>query len=100
MGPVPSATSSCRLRAGETDLIVAVRCDISKPSRRNPSVGQMQVAVDCAASISVAFSDGRGAEESSRQLSVLLESLCAADGVVDRRALCILPGVYAWEVHV
>jgi len=99
-GPIPSATGSCRLRAGETDLIVCVKCEMSKPSLQHPRVGQIQVTVDCAASISVAFSDGRGAEESSRQLSVLLESLCASDGVIDRSALCILPGAFAWDVHV
>lgn len=100
MGPIPSATSSCRLRAGETDLLVCVKCDIGKPSRQQPNAGRFQVAVDCAASVSVHFADAWSAEEASRQLSALLESLCAGEAVIDRRDLCVLPGVFAWEIYV
>lgn len=100
MAPIPSATGSCRLRAGETDLIVCVKCDIAKPTRQRPDRGELQVSVSCAASVSVAFSDGRSAEESNKRLSLLLESLCAAEGVVDRAALCIQPGEFVWDVHI
>mmetsp|Transcript_99403 Transcript_99403/g.207071 ORF Transcript_99403/g.207071 Transcript_99403/m.207071 type:complete len:288 (-) Transcript_99403:64-927(-) len=100
LDPIPTANGSCRLRAGETDLLVCVKCDIGKPSREHPDIGQFQVAVDCAASMSVAFADSWNADDASRRLSVLLETLCAGDGVIDRRALCIQPGVFAWEVYV
>lgn len=100
-GTVPSATGSCRLRAGETDLIVAIKCDMAKPSRARPDAGDLRVSVDCAASVSVSLGlDGRDADDYGRQLSVILESLCAGDNVVDRGALCIVPGLFAWEVHV
>jgi len=100
MNPIPSATCSCRLRAGETDLIVCVRCDVAKPSRQLPDRGEVRVNVSCAASVSVAFSDGRSAEGASRKLSLLLESLCFGEGVVDRRELCVQPGEFVWDVHV
>lgn len=100
MGPIPSSTGSCRLRAGETDLIAVVRCEVVKPSKLQPAQGELQVSVSCAASVSVAFSDGRSAEESNRKLSLLLESLCSGEGVVDRKALCIQPGEFVWDVYV
>lgn len=101
LGPLPSTTGSCRLRAGETDLLVCVKCDIAKPSIANPEQGQFQVTAECAASVSLAFSDGGwGAEDSNRRLSLLLESLCFGGGVVDRKALCVLPGVFVWDVFI
>lgn len=100
LGPVPSATGSCRLRAGETDLIVCVKCDVEKPSCHAPGEGNLHVNVSCAASVSVAFSDGFTAEEANKRLSLLLESLCTSEGVVDRKALCIQPGQFVWSVYV
>lgn len=100
MGTIPTATSSCRLRAGETDLMVGVTCDMVKPNRSRPDCGELLVAVECAASVSVSLAEGTSAEDWGRQLSVLLESLCAADGVIDRKALCVAPGAFAWQVHV
>jgi len=99
-GPIPSAISSCRLRAGETDLIVGVKCDVAKPHPERPDRGVLQIAVECAASVSAALAEGWGAEEWGLHLSTLLESLCAGDSAVDRRKLCILPGTFAWEVYV
>lgn len=99
-GPIPSSTGSCRLRAGDTDLLVCAKCDIAKPRRDTPDQGEFQVNVECAASVSVAFSDGYSAEESNKQLSLLLESLCSSEGVVDRKALCILSGEFVWNVNI
>lgn len=100
MSMLPATTGSCRLRAGDTDLIVSVKCDVSKPSPERPDRGTFSIGVECAASVSVAFSDGRSADQVNQKLSLLLESLCAGDDVVDRGALCIQPGVFAWNVFV
>eukprot|EP00440_Ansanella_granifera_P032401 gb/GFBE01035160.1/.p1 GENE.gb/GFBE01035160.1/~~gb/GFBE01035160.1/.p1 ORF type:complete len:284 (+),score=52.69 gb/GFBE01035160.1/:1-852(+) len=100
LGPIPTATGSCRVRAGETELLVTVKCDMAKPSRLRPDAGQFQVTVECAASVSVALADSYSGDDWGKRLSVLLETLCATDSVVDRKALCLLPGVFAWEVHV
>mmetsp|Transcript_118357 Transcript_118357/g.315000 ORF Transcript_118357/g.315000 Transcript_118357/m.315000 type:complete len:287 (-) Transcript_118357:97-957(-) len=99
-GPIPSATGSCRLRAGETDLLVGVKCDMTKPRPQRPDAGHFQISVECATSVSIALTEGWNAEDWGRQLSVLLESLCAGDSVIDRRALCVVPGLFAWEVSV
>eukprot|EP00811_Abedinium_folium_P002228 NODE_12040_length_1249_cov_4.750446.p2 GENE.NODE_12040_length_1249_cov_4.750446~~NODE_12040_length_1249_cov_4.750446.p2 ORF type:complete len:215 (+),score=48.16 NODE_12040_length_1249_cov_4.750446:377-1021(+) len=36
----------------------------------------------------------------AKKLSVLLESLFAGNDAVDRKALCVVPGLFAWEIHV
>lgn len=100
MSPIVAAAGSCRLQAGDTDLIVAVKCDISKPNRQTPNMGHFQIQVEVSPSVSVALVQGMSAEDLGRQLSMLLEALCAGDDVVDRQALCVLPGVFAWEVYV
>ncbi|CAE8599144.1 unnamed protein product, partial [Polarella glacialis] len=100
LGPIPSATGSCRLRAGDTELLVTVKCDMGKPSRLRPDEGQFQVTVECSPSVSVALADNYSGDDWGKRLSVMLETLCATDSVVDRKALCLLPGVFAWEVHV
>ncbi|CAJ1352604.1 unnamed protein product [Effrenium voratum] len=97
---LPSATSSCRLRAGETELLLALKCDLVKPSRLQPDAGHFQVAVECAPSVSVALADSHSGEDWGRRLGVLLETLCASDSIINRKALCLLPGVFAWEVHL
>jgi len=99
VGTIPSAMRSCRLRAGDTDLLVCVKCDITKPTLQRPDMGFVHVAVDCAASVSTSFSEG-GGEETGRQLSVLLETLCTNEDIVDRRALCVLPGAFVWSVYI
>ncbi|CAK9060709.1 unnamed protein product, partial [Durusdinium trenchii] len=96
---IPSSTSSCRLRAGDTELLLALKCDLAKP-RLQPDAGHVQVTVECAPSVSVALADSSTAEDWGRRLSVLLETLCASDSVIDRKALCLLPHVFAWQVHV
>lgn len=100
LNAIPTSTSSCRLRAGETEVLVALKCDLVKPRWTQADAGQVQVTVDCAPSVSVALADSSTAEDWGRRLSVLLETLCASDSVIDRKALCLLPKVFAWEVHV
>jgi len=100
LGPIPTATGSCRLRAGDSELLVTVKADISKPSPLRPDSGSFQVAVECASSVSVALADSRNGEDWGQRLSAMLETLCASDSIVDRKALCLLHGVFAWEVYV
>lgn len=101
-GTIPTAMGSCRLRAGDTDLIVGVKCEMvaMKPGRGRPDAGHFQIVVECAASVSKALVDGWAGDDWGRDLSAMLEALCAGDDVVDRRALCVAPGAFAWEVYV
>jgi len=100
IGTIPTASGSCRLRAGATDILVGVKCEISKVARERPDIGHFHVTVECASSVSKRFAEGRDGEDWGRHLSVILESLCAGEDVVDRRALCLAPGVFCWQVHV
>lgn len=101
-GTIPTSMGSCRLRAGDSDIIVGVKCEMVavKPGRARPDEGHFQIVVECAASVSRALVDGREGEDWGRHLSTMLESLCAGDDVVDRRALCVAPGAFVWEVYV
>lgn len=81
-------------------MLVGVKCDMTKPRHQRPDAGHFQISVECATSVSIALTEGWNADDWGRQLSVLLESLCAGDNVIDRQALCVVPGVFAWEVNV
>jgi len=101
-GMIPTAEGSCRLRAGDTDLIVGVKCEMVavKPGRARPDAGHFQIVVECAASVSRALIDGFTGDDLGRHLAAMLESLCAGEDVIDRRALCVAPGAFVWEVFV
>jgi len=101
-GTIPTSMGSCRLKAGDTDIIIGVKCEMVavKPGRARPDAGHFQIVVDVAASVSRALVDGFSADDWGRNLSAMLESLCAGDDVVDRKALCVSPGAFVWEVYV
>lgn len=101
-GTIPTSMGSCRLRAGDTDVIVGVKCEMAavKPGRARTDAGHFQIVVECAASVSRALVDGREGDDWGRDLSAMLEALCAGDDVVDRKALCVAPGAFVWEVYV
>jgi len=101
-GSIPTSMGSCRLRAGDTDLMVSVKCEMVtvKPGRARLDAGDFHVVIECAASVSRALVDGWAGADWGRHLSVMLESLCAGDDVIDRRALCVAPGAFVWEVYV
>jgi len=100
MGVVPSAVSSCKFQTGETDILVGVKCELVKPRRDSLDAGNFTIVVDVAPSVSKKVAEGANSDDWGRNLSVLIESLCAGDHVIDRPALCVLPGVFAWEVYV
>lgn len=96
---ISSAIGSVRLRAGETDLLVGIKCEVGKPDRERPDAGHFQICVDCAASVSPKLVEGHAAEDWGRHMATLLESMCGGDDVVDRKGLCIVPGLFAWHVN-
>jgi len=51
------------------------------------------------ASVSLSYGGG-GGEEEEYFLSCLIEELCLSKAVVDRKALCIVPGELVWVTHV
>lgn len=96
---ITTAAGSCRLRAGETDIIIGIKTELGKPHVDRLDRGHFQIAVDCAASVSRRLVDSRDAEDWGKYLATMLEVLIAGDDVVDRKALCVVPGLFAWEVY-
>ncbi|CAK0794696.1 unnamed protein product, partial [Prorocentrum cordatum] len=84
---------------GASGRQVGVNCDVFRPGRQAPDEGRFRISVECAASVSVEFAGGRGAEDQGQRLSTLLETLCGGEQVLSRRALCVAPGAFAWEVR-
>lgn len=99
MEPLSLANTSCRFRAGETEILVAVKSDVGKLGP-DKDAGSFRINVECAASVSRTLADGVSAEDWGKQLSVLLESLCGGNDVIDRQDLVIVPHMYAWDVYV
>lgn len=100
-GSIPTSMGSCRLRAGDTDILVGVKCEMvtMRPGREQIDVGQFHVVVECAASVSRLLTDRVAGDDWGKHLSVLIEALCANDDIIDRHALCVARGAFAWEVH-
>lgn len=96
---VPTASASCRLRAGNSDLIAGVKCEMATPSSLTPTEGSFRISVECAPSMLPGIRE-REKDEISRELSTLIDTLVATDDIVNRRALCLVPGRFAWDINV
>ncbi|KAF8821376.1 3' exoribonuclease family, domain 1 domain-containing protein [Cardiosporidium cionae] len=98
-GILSSANGSARIFTADADVIVGVKCEVTKPSDEKPDEGDILFTVDCPPSI------GFEIEEKSRgtlgyYLSDLLTELCASRTCIDRKAFSILPHHFCWMVFV
>mmetsp|Transcript_8073 Transcript_8073/g.14969 ORF Transcript_8073/g.14969 Transcript_8073/m.14969 type:complete len:281 (+) Transcript_8073:126-968(+) len=92
-----NANGSARLVLDHTDVLVAVKVEISEPSHSSPSVGRFECSVKCAPSASLHF-EGRGADVLNVQLTSGLSALVS--DAIDLGALCIVPRQQCWVVCV
>jgi len=76
---------------GSTELLCSVKAELVQPALNQPEQGDVEIHVDTlAAGISRRLCD---------DLEATLTHLLG-DSVVDTRALCVLPHVYAWRLQI
>jgi len=110
VGILPQAGGSCRLRAGGTEIVVAVMATLAAPDVLTPTLGRIVVAVSCGGPGDCvanglpdygALAQGSLDSESRRLwLEGSLRQLYSASVVTDAlRTLSILPGQQCWELR-
>ena len=72
LGTSPQASGSARVRLGNTDVMVAVKCDIGVPPREHPTHGRLSCSVELSASADVKY-EGRGGDSLANELTKALE---------------------------
>ena len=75
-GVVSNTNGSCRLRLGETDLLIGVKAELGEPHPATPRRGRLEFFVDCSANAAPEF-EGRGGDQLASEISnVLYNSVC------------------------
>lgn len=95
-GVVSNTNGSCRLRLGETDLLVGVKAELGEPHPSTPKHGRLEFFVDCSANAAPEF-EGRGGDQLASEISnILYNSVCAV-GTLDTTVLAVIPGEQVGE---
>ena len=98
-GLLANTYGSARLRLANTDVLVGVKASLGPPSPQQPDRGVLRFFVDCSANAAPVF-EGRGGEETARELSAALTAAYASPAALDYAALCVRSGVVAWTLFV
>lgn len=99
---IPQTDGSGRCRLGDgTDVLVSVKAEVgSVDLATGGDTGRVVCNVEAAPSANQSF-EGRGADELNNELTQALErAISGPQGGLDLKALCIVPGVHCWDIHV
>ena len=94
---IPNCHGSCRVRVGNTDLLVGVKLQVDEPLEDRPNEGRIEFAADCSANASPAF-EGRGGDEIASDLVAILSH--SFTPCMDLSSLCLIPGKSVWLVSI
>lgn len=94
----PHTNGSSRFQLGNTDLLCSVKLDIAPPLESEPSLGVVDVSVDLSPSVAQERDDKR--IEQSVHIADLLCSVLLSSDALDRKALCIIPGKFCWNLSI
>eukprot|EP00922_Rhytidocystis_sp_ex-Travisia-forbesii_P007454 GHVS01010882.1.p1 GENE.GHVS01010882.1~~GHVS01010882.1.p1 ORF type:complete len:325 (+),score=63.12 GHVS01010882.1:68-1042(+) len=112
LGVVPSAAGSAEVLTEDTDLLVAVKCQVVTPESNGSQTlppadeGDLRVHVECSPSVALKEHHRAGmegvvpVEGMGYELSKLAEDLCLGRSAVDRKKLCVVPGRLFWRVWI
>lgn len=93
----------------QTDLIVSIKCEMSKPEKDTPNSGKFTIEVELfvfmyiylffSSPSMVADMDNRDVETMETELSYKAQTMLAGPGVIDTRKLCVMPGNFCWNIY-
>jgi len=98
-GVVSNTSGSSRVRLGNTDILVGIKCEIERPAISAPEIGRVQFFVDCSANATPEF-EGRGGEDIASSITSALTESFSNDVVLDLKCLCIAPKFHCRSLYV
>ena len=104
LGVIPTANGSCRIQSRGCDIYVAIKCDIGRPSTKNPNEGIVNVAVEFGCSVLPRLQDFTGRQatmEADAFADIVanhISSLCITG--LNKQQFCIEPARVCWNVSI
>jgi exosome complex RNA-binding protein Rrp42 (RNase PH superfamily) len=104
LGVIPSANGSCRVLSKACDIVVAIKCDISRPSPEKPAEGIVNVEVELSSTVLPRIQDFLGrqamleADSYSEVIANHISSMCLSS--LDKKQFCIESGKACWCVSI
>jgi len=99
VGVVPQASGSAHLCLGLSEVLVAIRCEVTEPRPGAPDRGFMEVNVSCSPSAAWDL-EGGDRERSDLVLTQALSRILIGPNTMDWKALAITPGRQCWMLYV
>ncbi|HLD48775.1 MAG TPA: exosome complex protein Rrp42 [archaeon] len=96
---VTSAEGSCRVKIGNTEVLVGVKIDVAEPFADTPNEGVLMVSSEFVPLASSDFESGPPGEESI-EVSRVVDRTIRESKAIDFEKLCIVPGEKVWMVCV
>lgn len=94
-----NAHGSCRVRLGETDVIVGVKMDVSEPYPDTPDEGSITVGAELMPMASPVFEPGPP-DKNATELARVVDRCIRESKALDFKKLSIVEGEKAWFVFI
>jgi exosome complex RNA-binding protein Rrp42 (RNase PH superfamily) len=101
---VPTANGSCRLESKAYDIIVAIKCEIGRPTKEKPDEGIVNISVEFGGSVLPRLQDFTGrqaiieADTLGDIVSEHISSMCIS--ALNKKRLCIREGRACWISNI
>ncbi|CAB3363999.1 Hypothetical predicted protein [Cloeon dipterum] len=99
LGLVENANGSARVRLANTDVLVAVKCEIDNPPSNFPDEGKLDFFVDCSANATPQF-EGKGGEQLAVELAALMSRAYQTRESFNLSTLSIIKGMKCWKLCI
>ena len=96
---LPNTNGSSRCKIGKTEVLVGVKAEVVDADLHNPSIGKINITVDCSATASPHFA-GRGGESMEQEVLSVLNLLYSSIDALNLADLCIVKGESCWLLNI
>jgi len=94
-----NAHGSCRIRLGETDVIVGIKMDVAEPYPDSPDEGSITVGAELMPMASPVFEPGPP-DQNATELARVVDRCIRESKAIDFKKLSIVEGEKAWFVFI
>lgn len=98
-GVIANTHGSCRLRIGNTELLVCVKAEIGVPLPNQPDKGIVEFNVDCSPNATPLFV-ARGGDELANEIKGMITRCYRNNFAIDLQELCIIKSKQCWIIYV